>query len=209
MGFPCRFKSINGVSVHSSLESGWGSFGLIWFRLSERTLRCFNVPMLLGKDVRPLSSRFNSFSLTKEAIVSGSLVSELDERSSFSSILRGLSTRLFGMTENPLLARSIDFKPLGRGDGRALAGSTGLGTTGLPVFLDDGMILLPSELLLADNDLSLGRDEITAKVPGVSLLLSTFKDFKTLRLDRFGSNFLSLFLDKSSVVSLEILRKEK
>ena len=41
--------------------------------------------------------------------------------------------------------------------------------------------------------------------PGVSLLLSTFNDFKTFKFDILGSSIVILFLDKSSVVNLEIL----
>mmetsp|Transcript_14333 Transcript_14333/g.36002 ORF Transcript_14333/g.36002 Transcript_14333/m.36002 type:complete len:220 (-) Transcript_14333:37-696(-) len=136
-------------------------------------------------------------------MLSGNVASWFLDKSSFSSILSGLSNKLVGITLNPLLDNKIVFKPLGSVFGRALEGSMGLGA-GLLGEEGVTLILFPSRLWLADKDLSFGSDCIAFSDPGVSLLWSTFSDFNTFRFDKFGSSFLSLFLDKSSVVSFGI-----
>ena len=132
----------------------------------------------------------------------------MDERSSFSSILRGTvpSRMLFGITGRVLLDKRIVLRPFGRLGGRASAGATGFVFGALGEVC--GGMIFPSWLLLTESDLSFGSFETTANVPGMSLLPSTFSDFRIFRLERFRGRLLSLFLDKSRVVSFAILRNQ-
>ena len=87
-------------------------------------------------------------------MVSGREVRRFDERSSFSSILRGLapSRMLLGITGRALLERRIVLRPFGRLGGRASAGATGFVFGALGEVC--GEIVLPSWLLLTERDLS-------------------------------------------------------
>ena len=206
MGFPCKFRSIRRVFVQSSFGRGCGFPVIIdrWFLLSERTLRCFSLPMAWGRPTTTLSSRFRSARLVRFAMVSGTVAKWFDERSSFSSIFKGvlLSRMLRGMLESALFEINIVLRPLGSIAGRASV-AVGLvrGLLVVPVATEGR----PSRLWLAERVFSFGSDDRTAMVPGEILLWSTLSDLRTLRLESFGSRLLSLFLDKSSVVSLEIL----
>jgi hypothetical protein len=202
MGLPCKFKSINNVSRKSSSGNGCGfrsdhtvlddTDSLFCF--NDRTFNFFNLPIAVGRLTIELPSKFNSLSATKFMILSGILAKLLDDRSSFSNEVRVGETMLGGILEKELLARRIVFRPLGRLLGRALAfGLTGCGR--------------PNRLLLADSVLSLVNREMSTNVPGESLLSSTFKDLSNVRLAILGFIVESLFLDKSSVVSLVILAK--
>mmetsp|Transcript_9641 Transcript_9641/g.20891 ORF Transcript_9641/g.20891 Transcript_9641/m.20891 type:complete len:232 (-) Transcript_9641:295-990(-) len=197
MGLPCRFISINSVSVQSSFGRGWGFVAEMWFFRNDRTLSFFSLPTAEGKLTTTLLSRFKSLSESKLAMLSGTVARLFEERSSFSNIFRGLLllTMLRGIVESELFESSIVLRPLGSGVGNAL------------VFFFISAALAtgrPSKLLLAESVFSFVKDDMEVMLPGVSVLLSTFSDLRTFRLESFELRLTSLFLDRSSVVSLEI-----
>mmetsp|Transcript_21939 Transcript_21939/g.52211 ORF Transcript_21939/g.52211 Transcript_21939/m.52211 type:complete len:242 (+) Transcript_21939:263-988(+) len=199
MGFPCRFRSIRSVSVQSSSGRGCGwSPAERRLRRSERTLSFVSFPTAAGSPTITLSSRFSSVRPIRSAMVSGTVARLFDERSSFSSILRLLSTMLRGTPDREFLASRIVLSPLGRFAGRA--GRDDDDEEEAP----EEEAGRPSWLSLADSVFSLDSDDRTAKLPGDSLFRSTLSDLRTLRLASFGSSVFSLFPDRSSVVSLEI-----
>lgn len=150
--------------------------------------------MEIGKLTIVLSSRLSSRKDLRFPMASGTLARLLCDKSSRSKVpLHPPDFKMErGILEKKLRDNSKVLSPFGRlsGSGRAV-GRSGCGR--------------PRRLLLAERVLSLESLATADSVPGASWLSSTFNDLRSFNVASLSLSVRSSFLDKSSVVSLEIL----